>query len=151
MKAWIADEIERRMARRRHRRLRFLGCVALLLLAALALSGCGRRWEQFWGQDARRPIEYIPLRPNVLEVEVTGDLFFVMAGKELESARYVNVWVLDGADVAVPLPYYDKVSGKTAMVLRDVKKPEHGPQVLTFIWIRTALPGAVKVRIEYVQ
>lgn len=120
-------------------------------MAMIFLCGCGRRWEQFWGQDTRPEPRYVELKPNQRQVEVVGDLFYIMAGQEFSKARYISVWAVDAAGVGVPLPYYDPKSGKTAMVVRDIKKPEYGPQLIWFVWVRTALPGATSVLIEYVQ
>lgn len=77
---------------------------ALALLLALSLTGCGRQWEHFWGQDTKPETRYIPMTPDQFEMQIGPVQPFQWADTRFTRARYLNVWACLSTNVCVDLP-----------------------------------------------
>lgn len=127
--------------------------VALLLALVTLSTGCGRKWEQLWGQDTKPEKEWIPLVPNMMESEIISDRFFVRHSY-FAKARYLTVYACDAVDVCLPLPQCTEeplVKQATYLVDKSTTDDEYTmPGLISFFNLKTKLPWAIKVRIEYV-
>lgn len=122
--------------------------LTLVVLLALALCGCGRRWEQLWGQDTRREPRYIELVPDQLWDDVRGRDVVQFLDTRLVRARYLSVKVCDTESVCLPLPQsFDgaPLSQHATYLLDKGLIPG-----LLSVFNLSKLPGAERVVVEFV-
>lgn len=111
-----------------------------MLSLVLATTGCGRRWEQLWGQDTKPETRWRDLVPDQLWDDVRGRDVVQFLDTRLERARFLSVKVCDADSVCVALP----AAGVNYLV-------DHGviPGLLT-VFNLSALPSAERVVVEFV-
>lgn len=128
--------------------------VGLLVLVALLLTGCGRKWEQLWGQDTKPEKVWMPMRPSAIEAEIRNDKFFIRDSR-IATATYISVWACDQVDVCLPLPQAteEPLTGQaTCLVDRSHTDEWYTmPGLISFFNLKTKLPWASKVRVDFVE
>jgi hypothetical protein len=110
----------------------------------MAFCGCGRKWEQLWGQDTRQEVKYIPLTPDAIEFPV-GSLNPVQsADKRFKDARYLSVWGCTDANVCAEIPE-DRPEGDalTVYVVTD-------GSILSVYNVKSTYPAVTKIRVKVV-
>ena len=78
--------------------------LVLMLVVGMSISGCGRKWEQLWGQDTRPETRYIPLTPDQFEMSIGSVNPFQWGDGRFRKARYLNVWACTSNNMCVGLP-----------------------------------------------
>jgi len=118
--------------------------LAILLCAGMLLSGCGRQWEHFWGQDTRPETRYIPLTPDFIEIGI-GSLNPVQwADRRFKDARYRSVWACNAQDVCAQMPILGQdPSGPDCYVLLE-------GSLLSVYNVQQVYPLAVKIKVQVV-
>lgn len=79
--------------------------MVLLLCAGMLTAGCGRKWEQFWGQDTRPEIRYIPMTPNQTEIPigVMNPTVWPLS-TAIRNAKWFDVWACTDTDQCIEIP-----------------------------------------------
>jgi len=123
--------------------------IMLLLVVCCTMCGCGRKWEQLWGQDTRPHNVYIPLTPDQIEITI-GSLNPVQwADGRFKRARYMSVWACTADDACVAIPE-DKPDGQDEIVVYVCTGGEGFESVISVYNVQTAYPNATKIRVEVV-
>lgn len=118
----------------------------LLLVALVLLTGCGRKWEQLWGQDTKPEIRYIPMSPDQIEVPV-GALNPVQYASptRIQNSRYLSVWACTSDNTCVSIPE-DRPEGDEMTVYVVTEG-----YILSVYNVQTTYPTVTKLKIQTVR
>lgn len=121
----------------------------VLVVIASVLCGCGRKWEQLWGQDTKPEIKYIPMTPGVIDIAITQNPV-QWADARFKNARYLSVWACNDSDMCIAIPE-DRPDGDdfTVYVVNGYEGMAGG-QLLVVYNVQALYPGATKIRVQYV-
>lgn len=122
--------------------------IMLLLLMCLAVTGCGRKWEQLWGQDTRPETRYIPLTPDVVKLALSSDMV-QWADKRFQTARYLEVNACDTSNFCVSVTEDD---GDAMCFYTLGYGPGAGsPWLLTVYNAKRSYPWGTEIRVKLVM
>lgn len=123
----------------------------LLICVGLLTTGCGRKWEQLWGQDTRPETRYIPLTPDVIDIAIGSVEPVQWADRRFRDARYLSVWACNDNNMCLSIPE-DRPDGD-AMTVYVVNGYEGiaGGCLLVVYNVHALYPAATKVRVQLVM
>lgn len=123
--------------------------ILTIAVLAILLTGCGRKWEQLWGQDTRPETRYIPLTPDQFEMTIGPMEPFQWGDGRFKKARYLNVWACRSDNVCVALPH--AADDEMSMVFYVL---DYNLSIITITGLKTIRIGGVqpsKVRFQLVM
>jgi hypothetical protein len=127
----------------------FRNKMVLLLCFGLFLSGCGRKWERFWGQDTRQPIQYITLTPDMVEFPVGSLNPTEWADMRFKQAKFMSVWACMDNNECIAIPE-DCPSVENEMVVYVVKHSGSFESIISIYNVKSVYPGVTKIRVQVV-
>jgi len=117
-----------------------------ILLSGLAVAGCGRSWERFWGQDTRPETRYIPYTTNADSVDIAiGPLNPTQwADRRFREARTLSVWACTATNECVSVPRDGTGSEEMAVyVLTE-------GSLISVYNVAAVYPWATKIKVQMV-
>ena len=123
---------------------------SLFIVALLLLTGCGRSWERFWGQDTRPEIRYIPLTPDSIDIPIGTIEPVQWADRRFRDARYLSVWACNANNACLEIPE-DRPAGDemTVYVVNGYSGIADGCLLCVYN-VRALYPSATKIRVQFV-
>jgi hypothetical protein len=118
--------------------------MALLLCLGLALTGCGRKWEQLWGQDTRPETRYIAMTPDQIEFGIGSLNPAQWADRRFRDARYLSVWACTDANVCTSIPE-DRPDGDDMVVYVITEG-----SIISVYNVKSVYTAATKIRVQVV-
>lgn len=118
--------------------------MVVILCFGVLLGGCGRKWEQFWGQDTRPEVRYIPMTANQVEIPigVINPVTYPLT-QAMRNSKWLDVWACTPTDTCVEIPE-DRPEGDEMTVYVTTG------DFLQVYNSTVTYPSATKIRVQFV-